>query len=324
MTPHRYDPEFKTAAKAFIDAKPPTLTTPAEVRALNEQFLPEIMKGVPKFDGIEQKHFSTTSYDGEPVQLTRFATAAAITSATPSPAVLFIHGGAMVSGSVQVYAPQIAYLAYRTGVPVFGVDWRLAPEHPAPAGIEDCYAALSWLSQHAKELNIDASKLIIMGDSAGGLLAASTSLVARDRQLSPPLAKQILIYPTLDDRIIFADDDPRRGLLLWRPSDTEVAWKAYLGDDKAGTDEALVPQNAVPNRVENLKGLPSTYIDVGTLDMFLDEALKFAQRLVSADVEVELHVLPGLPHGWEMAGTISWFERMMDLRADAIRRVVVE
>ncbi|ETN39779.1 uncharacterized protein HMPREF1541_06005 [Cyphellophora europaea CBS 101466] len=321
MSTHRYDREFETAAKAFLQQKAPVFTTPTEIRALNEQFLPEIMKGYPVVQGIEQTPFNVKSYDGESVQLTRFASPAALASATPAPAVLFIHGGAMVAGSVKVYGPQIAYLAHRTGFPIFGIDWRLAPEHPAPVGMEDCYAALSWISRNGQELNVDASKLVVMGDSAGGLLSASTALMARDRQLSPPLAKQVLIYPTLDDRIDFTENDPRRDLLLWRPSDSAAIWKAYLDNDKAGTEEAVVAENTVPQRIRSLGGLPSTYIDVGTLDFFMDEILTYTQRLVSAGVEVELHTLPGLPHGWELAGGIGWFERAMDLRVAAIKRV---
>lgn len=230
----------------------------------------------------------------------------------------------MLSGSVATYAPQISYLAHRTGYPVFAVDWRLAPEHPAPVGLEDCYAALTWLSQHAEELGVDCKRLVVMGDSAGGLLSASTALVARDRGLSPPLAKQVLIYPTLDDRVVFpeGEGDGREELLLWKHEWSRIAWGAYLGgDEKVGRDEGDVPVNVVPQRVQDLRGLPSTYLDVGTLDMFMDEGMEYAKRLVSAGVEVELHVLPGLPHGWEMAGQITWFERMMQLRVDAIKRV---
>lgn len=304
MSGLRFDPEFEIAAKGFLAAKEPKFTTSYEIREMNNVFLPAIMEGSPPSDGIEQKTFSVDSYDGEAVRVTRFASQAALSSATPLPTIIFLHGGALASGSVEMYAPQIVYLAYKAYFPVFGVDWRLAPEYPVPAGMEDSYAALSWVSKNAGQLNADASKLMAMGDSAGGLISASTVLLARDRQLSPPLAKQILIYPTLDDRIDQAED-PRRDLMLWRDSDSEIAWKTHLDNDKAGTDDAVVPRNPVPQRVANLEGLPSTYIDIGALDFFVGENLKYAQQLIKSGVEVEMHVLPGLLHGWEMAIEIS-------------------
>lgn len=323
MSTLRFDPEFKLACKAILEGpKQPVFNTAMEVREFNNKFLSTITSGMPAADNIEHKIFSIQSYDGVAVNVTRFAAPAALNSPTPLAAVLYIHGGAMVAGSVDAYAPLVAYLAKETGLSFFAVEYRLAPEYPAPAGIEDSFAALKWLSEHASELNVDSSKLSVMGDSAGGLFAASTALIARDRQLSPPLAKQVLIYPALDDRTTIAEDDPVKEFLLWRESDNAVIMPAYLGDDGFGKEGAELPLYAMPGRVMDLKGLPSTYIDVGNVDLFLHESIDYVKRLSQASVEVEMHVWPGLPHGWEMASEISWFKVAVDRRVSAIKRTM--
>ncbi|KAL3442467.1 Alpha/Beta hydrolase protein [Aspergillus insuetus] len=324
MSSHKFDPEFYAAMQETLEAPAPRPKDVYDIRALNNALLPAISAAYPVADGIRQESFSTTSYDGATVAMTRFASEATLNSKTPLPAVIYIHGGAMVSGTAALYAQLTAYLAEQLGYPVFSVDYRVAPEFSAVESMEDCYAAVAWVSSSAESLNVDASKLVVMGDSAGGLISASTALNARDRGLSPPLAKQVLIYPTLDDRVPSTQDDPRKELLLWKEEYSVMVWNVYLGEGNAGKDGrggAGIPKNAVPARVQDLSGLPSTYIDIGTLDLFLDEDLAYAQRLVKAGVEVELHVQPGLPHGWEQAGpAIGWFKDGIRSRVNAIKR----
>jgi acetyl esterase/lipase len=321
MSSHKFDPEFYAVMQEALKAPAPRAKDVYDIRALNNALLPAISGAYPVAKGIRQESFSTTSYDGAKVYITRFASEATLNSDTPLPAVVYIHGGAMVSGTAAMYAQLTAYLAEQLGYPVFSVDYRVAPEYLAVESMEDCYAAVAWVSRNAASLNVDASKLVVMGDSAGGLLTASTALNARDRQLSPPLAKQILIYPTLDDRVPSTQDDPRSDLLLWKEEYSVMIWNAYLGQGKAGKDDgAGIPQNAVPARVQDLSGLPSTYIDTGTLDLFLEEDMAYAHRLIKAGVEVEMHVQPGLPHGWEQAGPIGWFRAAIQSRVDAIKR----
>jgi acetyl esterase/lipase len=171
------------------------------------------------------------------------------------------------------------------------VDYRVAPEFGHPTPLEDCYAALRWLVDHADELGVDASRLAVMGDSAGGGLAAGVGLLARDRG-GPAIAAQVLIYPMLDDRTRMAGDAGAT-LLTWSYDDNVTGWSALLGDDCAD-------RYAAPARADDLVGLPPTYLDVGGLDIFASEDVAFAQRLIAAGVPVELHVFPGCPHAFDL------------------------
>lgn len=177
-------------------------------------------------------------------------------------------------------------------------DYRLAPEAPHPTPVEDCYAALLWLTSNAKELGIDNSRIAVMGVSAGGGLAAGVTLIARDRGLQPPLAKQILVYPMLDDR----NTEPVKDLepfLTWSYDDNWTGWNALLGDQFGSSD---VSPYAAPSRVEDYQGLPEAYIDVGTLDIFAVENERYAEGLKKAGGKVEWHLYPGVPHAFEFHG----------------------
>jgi acetyl esterase/lipase len=183
-----------------------------------------------------------------------------------------------------------------SGVPMLVVDYRVAPEHPHPTPVEDCYAALRWLAERAAALGVDPARLAVMGDSAGGGLAAGVSLLARDRR-GPTLAQQLLIYPMLDDRT--TTPDPQLAslpFLIWTYDDNVTGWAALLGDS-AGT--GAVSPYAAPARADDLTGLPDAYIDVGDLDIFRDEDVTYARRLADAGIPTELHVHPGCPHGFE-------------------------
>jgi acetyl esterase/lipase len=175
------------------------------------------------------------------------------------------------------------------------VDYRIAPEHPHPTPVEDCDAALRWLAANAAALGVDPARIGVMGDSAGGGLAAGVCLLARDRG-DPPVAQQLLIYPMLDDRI-HTPDTRLLPFLTWTYDDNVTGWAALLGDN-AGAD--AVPPYAAPARATGLTGLPATYIDVGDLDIFRDEDIAYARRLSDAGVPTELHLHPGCPHAFEI------------------------
>lgn len=180
-------------------------------------------------------------------------------------------------------------------------DYRVAPENRHPIPVEDCYAALIWLHSQAKDLGVDNSRITIVGLSAGGGLAAGVSLMARDRGLNPPIAKQILECPMLDDRNTVAD--PKlMPFVSWSWDDNWTGWNALLGGEP-GSDS--VSEYAAPARAGNLTGLPETYIDVGTLDVFAKEDEAFARRLEEAGVRVEWHLYGGVPHGFEFRGRQS-------------------
>jgi acetyl esterase/lipase len=215
----------------------------------------------------------------------------------PGSAVLYLHGGGMIFGLEHlgpVYDLAVRDYVATSGVPMLVVDYRIAPEHPHPTPVEDCYAALRWLADNAATLGVDPARIGVMGDSAGGGLAAGVSLLARDRG-GPPIAQQLLIYPMLDDRT-HTPDPQLLPFLTWTYDDNVTGWAALLGDS-AGTD--AVSPYAAPARATDLTGLPDTYIDIGDLDIFRDEDITYAQRLSDAGIPTELHLHPGCPHAFE-------------------------
>lgn len=182
----------------------------------------------------------------------------------------------------------------RTGVQILTIDYRLAPENPYPTPLDDCWAVLQWVHANAKRLSIDTERIAVMGESAGGGLAAALTLLARDLALTPPIAKQILVYPMLDDR---KNTNHAGDLALWDEVDNTTAWTAYLGPD-VGTEK--IEAYAAPARVEDVSGLPPLYLECMQLDMFLDEGLDYARRFLAASIPTEFHIYSGLPHGFEV------------------------
>jgi len=175
------------------------------------------------------------------------------------------------------------------------VDYRLAPEHPYPAALDDIAAVLEWMHARPQDLAIDADRIAVGGASAGGGLAAETCQRARDEGL--PVAFQLLEYPMLDDRTIHPDPDGR-GKFVWTPGSNRYGWSAYLGHP-AGSEQNR--PYAVAARADDLSGLPPAWIGVGELDLFYAEDVEYAQRLRSVGVECELHIEPGMYHGADLA-----------------------
>jgi acetyl esterase/lipase len=230
------------------------------------------------------------------------------------PAVVYLHGGGMIMGSVAGYDRLVAGYVADSGVPFLSVDYRVAPEHPHPTPVEDCYAGLTWLHEHADELHVDRQRIAIMGDSGGGGLAAGVTLLARDRGL--PLARQILVYPMLDDRTTEADPE-LAPFAAWSYDDNYTGWHALLGD---AVGEEAVPETAAPARASDVSGLPPTYVDTGDLDIFRDECIEYARRIAATGTNVELHVHPGCPHGFDRTpglpvGERAFADRLRVLRA---------
>jgi acetyl esterase/lipase len=209
-------------------------------------------------------------------------------------AVLYIHGGGMILGSVPIFDGPVSRYVAHTGVPMLSVEYRLAPEHPYPTPLEDAYTGLVWLAAHAAELGVDPDRIAVMGDSAGGGLAAAVAILSRDRG-DPALAHQILLYPMLDDRTTTPDPQivPFAG---WTYDDNITGWNALLGERVGDTP---VDPTAAPSRLIDATGLPPAYIEVGQLDIFRDEDITYALTLSHAGVPVELHLHPGVPHEYD-------------------------
>ncbi|KUI00724.1 alpha/beta hydrolase [Mycobacterium sp. IS-3022] len=202
-------------------------------------------------------------------------------------ALLWIHGGGFLIGHPGQDDQLCRRFVRRLGVTVASVDYRLAPEHAYPTPLEDCYSALTWL---AALPSVDPERIAIGGASAGGGLAASLALLARDRGEVAPAA-QLLVYPMLDDRTVNRRELDNPGHRLWNQSSNKFGWTAYLGD----ADPAV----AVPARREDLAGLPPAWVGVGDLDLFHDEDLAYAERLKAAGVPCDVEVVEGAFHGFD-------------------------
>ena len=217
----------------------------------------------------------------------------------PLPGLLHIHGGGFVLGSVDVEHQVCADLARSLGVVVVSVEYRLAPEHPYPAGLEDCYAGLRLL---AGLPDVDPDRVAVHGQSAGGGLAAGVALLARDRE-GPALCFQSLDVPVLDDRLETTSMRSAGPWLMWSPSQARTSWRLYL-------DGRPADQYAAPARAEDLAGLPPAYVVTCELDPLRDEGNDYAARLMTAGVPVELHCWAGTFHGVQLVPNAGIVKRM--------------
>ncbi len=238
---------------------------------------------------------------------------------TPAAGVYHIHGGGMVLGDNRSVMPVMLDWIEQVGVIVVSVEYRLAPEHPYPAPVEDCFAGLEWTAAHAAELGIDAGRLIIAGASAGGGLAAAVALMARDRG-GPALIGQMLGCPMLDDRNQTPSSYELENEGTWDRTSNLTGWRALLGEAQGGPD---VSPYAAPSRATDLSGLPPAFLDVGSVETFRDETLDYAARIWRAGGAAELHVWPGGFHGFELLAPaaaisvaarqarIAWLRRLL-------------
>lgn len=217
------------------------------------------------------------------------------------PALVWLHGGGFVLGDLELDDLMLRQLCKDTGLAVVNVGYRLAPEHPYPAAVEDTYATLLWAGGQADALGFDPARIAVGGASAGGCLAAGAALMARDRG-EVPLAYQMLIYPAIDDTNVLQAGPGVPDSLLWTRANALDAWTAYLGDRRGQRE---LPGYAAPIRAHALGGLPPTYLAVGALDLFLDENLTYGRRLAAAGVPLEMHVYPGGYHAFDVFAPMS-------------------
>lgn len=280
--------EEHAAAVGKMSAERMDLTDISRARELQREWFEELMADVEPVEGVTAEDHYAPGQGAPDVMVRLYHPADA---AGDLPGLLWIHGGGMVMGAVELDDIAAAKYARDVGCVVASVEYRLAPEHPYPAPLEDCYAALKWFA--SADLGIDQSRIVVGGASAGGGLAAGLALLARDRG-EIEVAYQLLIYPMLDDRNVTPSSHAITHPSLWNREANLAGWNAYLSGSAGGDD---VPIYAAPARAENLAGLPPAYIAVGDLDLFLDEDIEYAQRLLAAGVPTELHVYPGAFHG---------------------------
>ncbi|MEW2164918.1 alpha/beta hydrolase [Streptomyces sp. NPDC007084] len=235
------------------------------------------------------------------------------------PVIYHTHGGGMVLGDNRTGIGEALEWARELGTAVVSVEYRLAPENPHPAPVEDCYAGLVWTREHAAELGFDASRIIVAGASAGGGLAAAVALLARDRG-GPALLGQVLLCPMLDDRNDTPSSHQMAGRGVWDRTANHTGWTALLGDAQGGPDASPY---AAPARAEDLTALPPAFIDVGSAETFRDESVAYATRIWRSGGRAELHVWPGGFHGYDQmapqaalsqdtkAARLRWLRRLL-------------
>jgi acetyl esterase/lipase/ketosteroid isomerase-like protein len=311
MTHERIDPECRASLEQFLaNAGGINSATVAERRrviaALEAQLAAAVF--VPNNVTVEER--SVPGPEGAPEVRVRIYRPTNVQASVPG--IYYIHGGGMIVGSLETGHGECLRFCSELGALVVNVEYRLAPENPHPAPGEDCYAGLKWMSDNAEALGLDADRIAIYGPSAGGGLTVATALRARDRG-GPKVAFVMAIYPMLDHRSVTASSHEITDIGIWDRGANQEAWAWYLGGKEPDA-------YASPPLCQDLRGFPPTYIDVGTEDLFRDEDISFAARLLAAGVITELHVDAGAYHGSELLAPLATVsQRQLHRRLAALR-----
>jgi acetyl esterase/lipase len=308
------DPEARVPLDGLLEALPGGFNAIPDIvqrRATVAAMLSGIE--VPENPNVAKEDRTVPGPDGEPDISVRIYRP--VNATGPLPGIYFIHGGGMILGTVDGEDPTATMICDEVQAVVVSVEYRLAPEHPHPAPVEDCYAGLVWMAKNAADLGVDADRLAIYGASAGGGLTIATAMLARDRG-GPQVSFMMPIYPMVDDTNETPSSHAITDIGIWDRAGNIEAWNWYLGGKPAD-------QYAAPTRAEDLSGLPPAFIDVGTVDLFLDEDIAFVQRLIQAGVPTEFHVHPGSYHASEtFAADAPLSRRTWALRIDALKRAL--
>ncbi|WP_449353548.1 alpha/beta hydrolase [Streptomyces shaanxiensis] len=319
--PPPFDPELAAALDLIKDVISPGLTLD-EIDLVRQgpgiQMLADLDLTLDGFFEVEDR--SVPGPEGAPeISLLIARPVSPTPSGTGRPVIYHVHGGGMILGNNRVGIDGPLAWAKQLDAVVVSVEYRLAPEHPHPAPVEDVYAGLVWTAEHAGEIGGDAERIVIAGASAGGGLSAALALLTRDRKGPRPIG-QLLMCPMLDDRNDSPSTYQMAGLGVWDRTANETGWTALLGDRRGGPD---VPAYAAPARAEDLSGLPPAFLDVGSAETFRDEVVAYASRIWQAGGVAELHVWPGGFHGFDgfapqaalsqaaRAAHVAWLGRLL-------------
>jgi len=312
------DPQLRVALNAHLERFPGGLGTmrdPVERRVAHLESLRAASAGL-------LENLNVTKEDREVPRLTGDGTIhiriyRPINSPKILPAIFAIHGGGMFMGSIEADDAHASTLCEDSGTVTIAVDYRLAPEFPFPAGLDDCFTVLNWIFDNHVELRIDSEKIAVYGESAGGNLALAIGLMARDRG-GPKIAFLAPIYPMVDDRSESISSFEVTNVGVWDRHEQLEAWQWYLGDLKASNG---IPIYAAPARAVDFSNLPPMFIDVGTVDLFRDEIITLVGKIASSGVPVEFHLYPGAYHAAELfapeaeLSQLIWRNRISALRS---------
>ena len=312
---HPIDPESAAGLAAFLEFVPGGFGAIPDINA-RRATLQAVLEAEPlpeNPDVLIEDRIVAGPADNPALRVRTYRPAA---TSTDLPAIVLIHGGGMIMGTPEGEDYTATALCESIGAVVISIDYRLAPENPHPAPLEDCFAAWTWITSHAQELGIDLNRVALYGESAGGGLALGTALLIRDRGGASP-AFVSAIYPMIDDSHSTPSSHEVLDVGVWDRDTNIEAWEWYLAGQEAD-------HYAAPARAVDLTGLPPTFLDVGTVDLFRDEAIAFAQRLMTAGVPCELHVYPGAYHGSEFfAAEAPLSQRIVSERHAALRRALL-
>ena len=283
-----YDPQMLEAL-AVTESLPPKGPRPSPTKediVERRKFLAVLEAKYEDHPDLSREDLTIPGPDGNTIELTIVKPKAPAKGLRN--AIYYIHGGGMIMGTRHFMLQETFPWVKELDAVVISVEYRLAPEHPHPAPVEDCYAGLKWVSENVSKLGINPSKIMIAGHSGGGGLSAGTALIARDRKLPTPLFAQLLIYPMLDDSNTTASSKQYFGEGTWTGKTNAVAWDWIIPNKNAPG-----VQYAAPSRATDVSNLPTTFLDVGSAEVFRDEVITYASRLLEQGTQVELHVWPG-------------------------------
>jgi acetyl esterase/lipase len=315
---NQIDPQLRVALDAHLERFPGGLGTmrdPVERRVAHLDSLRAAAAGMPENSNV-------TKEDREVPRLTGGGTIhiriyRPVNNIETLPAIFAIHGGGMFMGSIEADDAHASTLCEDSGTVTIAIDYRLAPEFPYPAGLDDCFTVLKWIFDNSIKLGIDSEKVAVYGESAGGNLALALGLMARDLG-APKIAFLAPIYPMLDDRSTTPSSYEVIDVGVWDRHEQLEAWQWYLGSQSGSAD---IPIYAAPGRAEDFANLPPTFIDVGTIDLFRDEVITLVGKIASSGVPVEFHLYPGAYHAAELfapeadLSKLIWRNRITALRS---------
>ncbi|WP_296150696.1 alpha/beta hydrolase [uncultured Flavobacterium sp.] len=311
---YSFDSEVIAAMSSFMEQNPPgpfpEKGNPLMLRESLNAFYVNLGNLFPIHTDVKTENFTIKTSVGTEIKLRWYNPINKVVSGS---AILYLHGGGRVGGSMELYDRIVANFAHLSGVPFLSVDYTLSPEAQGESQAEEAFSAFTWLKEKAVDFEIDLNRIAVMGDSAGGGIAAAVAILARNRKVQ--LSHQILIYPMLDDRVMIPDER-LVPFVVWTYDNNYTGWTASLGKDRGSDSISAI---AAPARLVQFEGLAPAFISIGDLDIFRNENLEYAGKLAKAGVPIEFHLHPKAPHGFEfIAPNASLSKRAM---ADYIRVV---